>query len=30
MSPDYIRQLAEVSILDALERAAEFARGRAE
>lgn len=30
MSPDYIRQLAEVSMLDALERAAEFARGRAE
>lgn len=30
MSADYIRQLAEVSILDALERAAEFARGRAE
>jgi carbon-monoxide dehydrogenase medium subunit len=29
MSADYIRQLAEVSILDALERAAEFARGRA-
>lgn len=30
MSADYIRELAEVSILDALERAAEFARGRAE
>lgn len=30
MSADYIRQLAEVSILDSLERAAEFARGRAE
>ena len=30
LSADYIRQLAEVSILDALERAAEFARGRAE
>jgi len=30
MSADYIRQLAEVSILDALERAAEFARGRAD
>lgn len=29
MSADYIRELAEVSILDALERAAEFARGRA-
>ena len=30
MSPDYSRHLAEVSILDALERAATFARGRAE
>ncbi|MDD2804703.1 MAG: FAD binding domain-containing protein [Elusimicrobiales bacterium] len=30
MSADYVRQLAEVSIFDALERAAEFARGRAE
>jgi CO/xanthine dehydrogenase FAD-binding subunit len=30
MSADYIRELAEVSIVDALERAAEFARGRAE
>lgn len=30
MSADYIRQLAGVSILDALERAAGFARGRAE
>lgn len=30
MSADYIRQLAEVSIFDSLERAAEFARGRAE
>lgn len=29
MSADYMRQLAEVSLLDALERAAEFARGRA-
>ena len=30
MSPGYSRHLAEVSILDALERAASFARGRAE
>ena len=30
MSPEYSRHLAEVSILDALERAATFARGRAE
>ena len=30
MSADYIRQLAEVSVLDALERAAKFARGRVE
>jgi CO/xanthine dehydrogenase FAD-binding subunit len=30
MTPDYSRHLAEVSILDALERAATFARGRAE
>lgn len=30
MSPDYSRHLAEVTILDALERAATFARGRAE
>ena len=30
MSADYMRQLAEVSLLDALERAAEFARGRAD
>ena len=30
MSPDYSRQLAEVSIMDALERAATFARERAE
>jgi CO/xanthine dehydrogenase FAD-binding subunit len=28
MSPEYIGSLAEVSIVDALERAAEFARGR--
>ncbi len=28
MTPEYSRQLAEVSILDALERAATFARGR--
>jgi carbon-monoxide dehydrogenase medium subunit len=30
MSPEYSRHLAEVSILDGLERAATFARGRAE
>ncbi|MGD9780888.1 MAG: xanthine dehydrogenase family protein subunit M [Kiritimatiellia bacterium] len=30
MSPEYSRHLAEVSIYDALERAATFARGRAE
>ena len=30
MSPDYSRHLAEVSLLDALERAATFARGRTE
>lgn len=30
MSAEYIKQLAEVSIADSLERAAEFARGRAE
>jgi CO/xanthine dehydrogenase FAD-binding subunit len=30
MSPSYIRRLAEVSLLDALERAALFARGREE
>jgi aerobic carbon-monoxide dehydrogenase medium subunit len=30
MTPDYSRHLAEVTILDALERAATFARGRAE
>ena len=30
MTPEYSRHLAEVSILDALERAATFARGRAE
>ena len=30
MSPGYIQQLAEVSLLDALERAADFARGRTE
>lgn len=30
MTPDYSRHLAEVSILDALERAATFARGRTE
>jgi len=30
MSPEYIGTLAEVSIVDALERAAEFARGRNE
>ena len=30
MSPDYSRHLAEVTILDALERAAAFARGRTE
>ena len=30
MSADYIRHLAEVSLVDALERAATFARGRAE
>ncbi|NCA83418.1 MAG: hypothetical protein EOM72_11860 [Opitutae bacterium] len=30
MSPEYSRHLAEVTILDALERAATFARGRAE
>ena len=30
MSPDYSRHLAEVSISDALERAATFARGRTE
>ena len=30
MSPEYSRHLAEVSILDALERAATFARGRTE
>lgn len=29
MSADYIRELAEISIFDSLERAAEFARGRA-
>ena len=30
MSPEYSRHLAEVTILDALERAASFARERAE
>jgi len=30
MSPEYSRHLAEISILDALERAATFARERAE
>ena len=30
MTPDYSRHLAEITILDALERAATFARGRTE
>jgi CO/xanthine dehydrogenase FAD-binding subunit len=30
MSADYLQRLAEVSVVDALERAAKFARGRAE
>jgi hypothetical protein len=28
MTADYIKQLAEVSLLDALEKAAAFAKGR--
>ena len=30
MTPDYSRHLAEVTLFDALERAATFARGRTE